>query len=163
MIYGYDLSEFAGIDHLLDFHEVRVESQYMAHAHQHAIALCVFQNGEALFAGLCDRLFEQDVIPRIYGFHAGDEMLVLGRSYDYRIGRNRSFEKIFIRGEACVLRNIEFAGQIFSANIYRFHYTNEFEPVGMQYGIFQIFVRAVACTYYDDFYRSACHFSVEIF
>ena len=88
-----DPAQLARVDDLLDLDEVGVVSQDVAHADDDPFAPGRFGDTAAFGQRLGDRLFEQDVVTRLDGLHAGFEVHVLGRADQDGVGRNGVFEK----------------------------------------------------------------------
>lgn len=139
-----DPAQLARVDDLLDLDEVGMVSQDVAHADDDPFAPGRFGDTAAFGQRLGDRLFEQDVVTRLDGLHAGFEVHVLGRADQDGVGRNRVFEKAFVVGEALFGRQPEFRGDGVAADVVAFGDADQFQPAGVPDRVFQVFVGTVA-------------------
>ena len=141
---GNDLPEFARIDDLLDFDEVGMVTQHVADPYDHPFAPCRLGDPYAFGQGLRDGLLQQDVVARFDGLHAGFEVHVFGCGDQHGVGRDGVLEKPVVILETLRGAESEFFGDGAAAERVEFHDADEFQPLGMPDGVFQILVRAVS-------------------
>ena len=107
----------------------------------------------ALFQGLCNRLFQQDMIASPDGLHGRFEVHILRCANHDGIRIERMPEEIPIIGKTLAFIQAETFRHMLPSDFIQFHYANQLHLIGMLLDVLQVFIRPVTGPYRNDSYK----------